>query len=102
MKLCIFNSGKTCDNCGKCDDRCELDPSKICDNCFRCIDEMTCGREYTDIPIRAVYTEDDFDPETIEPSSAYSEADLPTLLISKHYYDVVTLYGVTAVRRKQS
>ena len=59
MKKCILED-KACINCGKCDDRCELDPNKICDNCFKClgIDELT-SNEYANIPISAVYTEDD-------------------------------------------
>lgn len=100
MKYCVLTPGKVCDDCGGCDDRCELDPTKICDNCFRCLDEMTANREYSEIPISAVYTDEDGFAEVVEPTSVYSETDKPTLLVHKHYYDVVTLYGVSAVRRK--
>lgn len=60
MKKCVLEE-KECINCGKCDDRCELDPSKICDNCFRCLD--TDSSPYAQIPITGVYTEDDYIPD---------------------------------------
>ena len=59
MKKCILED-KPCTNCGKCDDRCELDPSKVCDNCFRClgIDELM-ETDYAEIPLAGVYLDDD-------------------------------------------
>ena len=38
MKHCILGLREECNNCGACEDRCQLDPTKVCDNCFRCID----------------------------------------------------------------
>lgn len=61
MKRCILYAEKFCNDCGECDDRCELDPQKICDNCFRCLE--TDARPYLDIPISGVFLEDDFSPE---------------------------------------
>ena len=60
---CLLGLKPICDNCGECDDRCELDPNKICDNCFKCIDNTE--QEYAEIPIEAVYFEDDYIPESI-------------------------------------
>ena len=28
MRKCILEKGKICDDCGKCDSMCDLDPSK--------------------------------------------------------------------------
>lgn len=61
MKYCILQKEKVCNDCGACDDRCELDPSKICDNCFRCLDEETPA--FAQIPIAGVFLGDDFVPE---------------------------------------
>ena len=61
-KECILGLKQFCDNCGTCDDRCELDPSKICDNCFKCLDLPE--EEYAEIPIEAVYFEDDYIPDS--------------------------------------
>ncbi|MEG1523585.1 MAG: hypothetical protein RRZ24_07785 [Clostridia bacterium] len=88
MKRCILEE-KICDNCGHCDDRCELDPQKICDNCFRCLDEMV-AQPYIDIPISGVYTEDDFIP------------DEPMVIEKAHYIDAHTLYGLSGERRRKS
>jgi hypothetical protein len=38
MKKCILNKEKICNDCGECDNLCQLDPSKECTNCFKCID----------------------------------------------------------------
>ncbi len=57
MKACVLEP-KECINCGRCDDRCELDPKKLCDNCFRCLEGG--GAEYLEIPITGIYTEDDY------------------------------------------
>lgn len=56
MKRCILEK-KECINCGKCDSRCELDPTKECDNCFRCLELDT--RAYAEIPIDSILLDDD-------------------------------------------
>lgn len=61
MKRCISHEGRVCNDCGECDDRCELNPDKICDNCFRCLEEDSPA--YAQIPISGVYLGDDFVPE---------------------------------------
>ena len=61
-KECILGLKQYCDDCGECDDRCELDPSKICDNCFKCLESS--GQEYAEIPIGGVYFEDDYLPDS--------------------------------------
>lgn len=80
MKKCVLEE-KECVNCGKCDDRCELDPRKICDNCFRCLDADI--RPYAEIPISGVFTEDDYIPD---PSELHVE--------EKRFRHFQTLYGL--------
>lgn len=52
MKKCILNSSKACNDCGECDNLCQLDPSKECTNCFKCIDEPE--NEYATIRIDGI------------------------------------------------
>ena len=62
MKYCIVNKDKICNNCGECDNRCELDPSKICDNCFKCLN-LDGLDDYAEIQITDVLTESSEDTE---------------------------------------
>lgn len=66
MKHCVLED-KECNACGRCDDRCELDPRKLCDNCFRCLD--TDAQPYAHIRINGIYVEDDFLQERSEARS---------------------------------
>ncbi|MBQ3597033.1 MAG: hypothetical protein II988_04370 [Clostridia bacterium] len=34
---CVYNKEKVCNDCGMCDEFCELDPNKKCDNCEKCL-----------------------------------------------------------------
>lgn len=34
---CVYNKEKVCNDCGMCDEYCELDPNKKCDNCEKCL-----------------------------------------------------------------
>ena len=61
MKRCVLHADQVCNECGECDDRCELDPQKICDNCFRCLEQDT--RAFADIPISGVFFDDEFSRE---------------------------------------
>lgn len=36
-KYCIFNSNKSCDNCGECE-KCDLNRNKMCNNCGKCLE----------------------------------------------------------------
>lgn len=47
-KKCILREDKLCDDCGACDDLCDLDPTKICDNCMKCV---FTGADYNAIEI---------------------------------------------------
>lgn len=64
MRRCVLHVDQVCNDCGECDDRCELDPQKICDNCFRCLEEDS--RAFADIPISGVFFDDDFSREREE------------------------------------
>lgn len=86
MKKCVLEE-KECINCGRCDDRCELDPTKICDNCFRCLEIP--DQEYIEIPVSGVYTEEDYVPD--RPWDRTGRAGR---------VHVQTLYGLYAERRK--
>lgn len=86
MKKCVLEE-KECVSCGRCEDRCELDPTKICDNCFRCL-ELD-DRAYVEIPIAGVYTEEDYVPE--EPVHAEQA----------RFLHIQTLYGLYAERRRR-
>lgn len=35
---CIFEEGKSCSDCGKCD-ICDLNPNRICNNCAKCLEK---------------------------------------------------------------
>ena len=74
MKYCILQADKVCNDCGTCDDRCELDPNKICDNCFRCLDDDT--RAFAQIPISGVFFGDDYvsereDSPSVDPEEGF-------------------------------
>lgn len=57
MKFCVFDEKMTCNLCGGCDDRCEIDPYKVCDNCFLCLETDT--RDFAEIQITDILTEVD-------------------------------------------
>lgn len=87
MKKCVLEE-KECLDCGKCDDRCQLDPKKICDNCFRCLDEGM--RDYAEIPVSGVYMEDDFLPDSG-----------PLHVEKRRLFHFQTLHGLRGRRRKK-
>ncbi|MDP4145683.1 MAG: hypothetical protein Q8936_14555 [Bacillota bacterium] len=58
-ELCIFNSNKTCNDCGECD-RCDLKPDKTCNNCGKCLELQ--GIDTKSIKIDAIIS----DPEEAE------------------------------------
>lgn len=58
MKKCVLGLREVCNDCGACDNRCELNPNKICDNCFKCLETT---QDYAEIPIGSVIlTEEDY------------------------------------------
>lgn len=59
MKKCVFDEGKNCINCQKCN-LCDLDESKICDNCMKCV--YGDGESYNSIVMEnvKVMTEEDY------------------------------------------
>lgn len=57
-ELCVFNTLKTCDDCGDCD-ICELNTSKLCDNCGRCLN-------LSDSEMRSININASFNGKTVE------------------------------------
>lgn len=64
---------KICDNCGECENRCQLDPQKICDNCFKCLEID--AKPYAEIKISGVYL-DDHVPDTEDEEDSPAAPDL--------------------------
>lgn len=62
-KFCIFDSEKSCDNCGQCD-LCDLNPAKKCNNCGKCL-EME-GYDMRAIKIDSIIEEGDEEKEHSE------------------------------------
>lgn len=86
MKKCVLED-KICIDCGRCEDRCQLDPQKVCNNCFRClgIDEIE-GNAYANIPISGVYLEDEYTEETSIQSENGGRYHFSTLTGARGHY----------------
>ncbi len=54
-KECVLYN-RECIGCGECD-RCDLDSGKICDNCGKCIET---GREYNEIKIDKIIIDEKY------------------------------------------
>ena len=83
MKKCILED-KICNDCGLCDKLCQLDPNKVCNNCFRCLGlEDFEEQSYAEIPISAVYLQDDF---MLRPQKSENRIHFSTLTDCRGHY----------------
>lgn len=62
MKMCIFNSGIQCTNCGECN-LCEYNKSKTCDNCGKCL-------QLEGFDVKAIKIDEVFEPGYKENTSS--------------------------------
>lgn len=73
-KMCIFDSKKTCNDCGECM-ICDLNRNKKCDNCGACL-EME-GHDMKEVQIDEII--DEVEEMDIELAVPVTEEDLTTL-----------------------